>query len=238
MSKSVKNKSSKKEAKAPFGTYTEWRIICTQQRKYAHELLNDVLSKHGLQRQTILTVAIMECYNANLIDFDAKEKLDKINENGKIARHDWTTMYENIMNKNTIVYTQSVIDPSFEPPSYEQVSNIALDLYNMSTNIHFDNFTIGTDYLNVDLNFEPSNDYFQCDFGNISPIHEITGMLCHREIAKLLDNNDMIVDSSYQVCLDDCKKADLVNEQDYKKLKSVNKKANKSKHNKNKTVEA
>lgn len=99
-----------------FGKFTSWRLIVSQQRKIAHDTLNKLLQNNNNSTQNTLYWAIQMCYDNDLINYEAKELLEKINNNGNIARHQWEKLSEDLMNFDNIVYINSIFsNTSFKP---------------------------------------------------------------------------------------------------------------------------
>jgi hypothetical protein len=110
-----KNKS-RSNGNQGIGQYAQWRLIVSQQRKIAYDTLNKLLSDNDYCPQSTLYWSIQCCYENDLINYEAKTLLEMINENGKIARHEWTTLAEQVMLSEHIVY----IDSIFDNTSYKQ----------------------------------------------------------------------------------------------------------------------
>lgn len=105
-----------------FGKFTEWRLIVSQQRKIAHDSLNKLLFNNDYSTQSTLYWAIQECYEYNLISYEAKELLERINENGNIARHEWSSLSEEVMLEENIVYVNSVFDDTSYEPNHSNLN--------------------------------------------------------------------------------------------------------------------
>lgn len=117
-----KKTGSKTSTKQGYGQYTQWRLIVSQQRKIAHDTLNALLTENGYCIQSTLYWAIQNCYEYDLIGYEAKELLEKINDNGNIARHEWTTLGEQVMLNENIVYVDSVFDNTYYQPNHTDSS--------------------------------------------------------------------------------------------------------------------
>jgi hypothetical protein len=117
-----KKAGSKSGAKQGYGDYTQWRLIVSQQRKIAHDTLNALLTDNYYCTQSTLYWAIHSCYEYDLIGDNAKQLLEKINDNGNIARHEWTTLGEQVMLNENIVYINSVFDDTYYQPNHTDSS--------------------------------------------------------------------------------------------------------------------
>jgi len=196
------NKSKSSSRKRPCGKFTEWRMVVTEQRKQAHDILNELLQKNGFYCEDSLTMAIVTCEAGGLISQEESSKLTRINENGKIARHEWTQLSESIMIQSTVVYTSSVFEPTFESMSYLDYTSHANYLYECAIQ---------------DVVEEPS-------------VAEIQLVLHHRDLIHILRQNGLPEQGGFMKCLNLLKTNGLVSDEQYESSKIINKKGCNSKH--------